>query len=109
MQPYPRDDLLDPLLMGLHIKERFDLADGEVFPISQGHQLIECAQQLICISKNLSLVQTLTDAANNLGEEVKGIDILQDVGLSVGDKNHVQLVQGLVYKAYVVLFHGGVL
>lgn len=37
------------------------------------------------------------------------VDVLQDVGLAVGDENHVQLVQGLVDEANVVLLDGGML
>jgi len=34
---------------------------------------------------------------------------LENVGLAVGDQNHVELVQRLVYEADVVLLHGSML
>jgi len=55
------------------------------------------------------LVQTPASAADDLGEEVEGVDILEDVGLAVGDEDHVQLVQRLVYEADIVLLDGGML
>lgn len=40
---------------------------------------------------------------------MEGIDVLEDVGLAVGDEDHVQLVQRLVDEANVVLLDSGVL
>jgi hypothetical protein len=34
---------------------------------------------------------------------VEGVDVLEDVGLLVGDEHHVQLVQGLVDESDIVL------
>ena len=106
---YPGDDFLNPLLVRLHLEEGLDLADGQVLPVAQGDQLIERAEQLVGIAEDLALVQTLACAGNDLGEEVEGVDVLQDVGLAVGNEHHVELIQGLVDEADVVLLHGGVL
>lgn len=95
--------------MRFHIKEGLDLAKGEVLPVAHGDEFIKGAKQLECIAQNLPLVQALADAGNNLGEKVERINVLQNVGLAVGDEDHVQLVQGLVDEAYIVLLDRRVL
>lgn len=40
---------------------------------------------------------------------MEGINILEDIRLSVGDEDHVQLVQWLVHKSHIVLFDGSML
>lgn len=40
---------------------------------------------------------------------MQAINVLEDVGLAVGDQNNVQLIQWLVDEAHVVLLDGGVL
>ena len=105
----PRNDLLYPLFMALHFKKCLDLAQGQVLPIAQSNKLIEGAEQLVGISKNLPLVQAFADARHNLGKKVQGVDVLQNIGLTVGDKNHVELVKWLIDIANVVLLHGSVL
>lgn len=100
---YPCDNLLDAFLVRFHIKEGLDLAESEVLPVTHSDEFIEGAEQLKCIAQNLPFVQALADASNNLGEQVKRINVLQNVGLAVGDEDHVKLIQGLVYEADVVL------
>lgn len=95
--------------MALHLQEGLDLADGQVLPVSQGDQLVESAEQLIGILDDLPFVQALARAGDNLGEEMERIDVLEDVGLAVGDEDHVELVQGLVDKTDVVLLNCGML
>jgi hypothetical protein len=86
---HPRDDLLDALLVTLHLDERLDLAEGQVLAVSERDQLVESAQKLICISGDFPLVKALACAGDNLSEQVEGVDVLQDVGLAVGDEDHV--------------------
>lgn len=95
--------------MRLHLEEGLDLADRQVFPVTQSNQLIEGAEQLVCVLQNLPLVETSACAGDDLGEEVEGIDVLQDVGLLVRDEDHVELVQRLVHEADIVLLDGSVL
>ena len=95
--------------MTLHIQECADLAESEVLSISQGDQLIEGAKQVVGISHNLPLVQALAGAGDNLGEQVEGVNVLEDVGLAVGDEHHVELVEWLVDEAHIVLLDGRVL
>ena len=95
--------------MGLHLEESLDLADGQVLAVAQGDQLIESAEQFVGISEDFALVQTLACAGDHLGKEMERVDVLQNVGLAVGDEDHVQLVQGLVDKADVVLLDRGML
>lgn len=40
---------------------------------------------------------------------MKGIDVLEDVGLAVGDEDHIELVEGLVDKSNIVLLDSGML
>lgn len=95
--------------MTFHIQERPDLAEGQVFPVAQRHQFIKGAQQLVSIPQDFPLIQTLASACNDLGEEVERVNVLKDVGLAVGDEDHVELIQGLVDEADIVLLDGRVL
>lgn len=95
--------------MTLHLQEGFDLRQRQVLPITQCHQLIECAEQLEGISQNLSLVQALANAGSHLSKQMQTVDILEDIGLAVGDQDDVQFIQRLVHEAHVVLLHGSVL
>lgn len=106
---YPRNDLLNALLVALHLQERLDLADGEVLPITKRHHLVKGAEDVKGMSEDLALVQRLAYAADHLGEEVQRVNVLEDVGLLVGDEHHVQLVQGLVDEADIVLLDRRVL
>lgn len=95
--------------MAFHLQEGLDLAERQVFSVPERDKLVEGAEQLVGILHNLSLVQGLAGARHDLGEEVKGIDVLQDVALSVGDEDHVEFVEGLINEANIVLLDGGVL
>lgn len=95
--------------MTLHIKERPDLAERQILTVPQSHQLVKGAEQLVGIPENFPLIQALTRASDNLSEEMERINILQDVGLAVGDEDHVELVEGLIDKSDVILLDGRVL
>lgn len=95
--------------MRLHLKEGLDLADGQVLPVTKGHQLVKGAEKFVGILDNLPLVEALACAGDNLREQVEGVDVLEDVRLSVGDEDHVELIERLVDKAHIVLLNGGVL
>jgi len=87
--PYPGDNLLDTLFVALHLEECLDLADGQVLAISESYQLIEGTQKVVGMSKNFSFIQALACAGDDLGEEVERIYVLENVGLLVGDEDHV--------------------
>lgn len=70
LKPYPCNNLLNALLVTLHLQEGPDLADGQVLPVAQRDQLVERAKELVGIADNLSLVQCLAGAGYDLGEEV---------------------------------------
>lgn len=106
---YPSNDLLDALLVTLHLEEGLDLVDRQVLPVTKGDQLIEGTEQFVGILQDFPLVQALARASNDLGEEVEGVNVLEDIGLFIGDENHVELIQGLVHEANIVLFDRGVL
>ena len=95
--------------MTLHLQECLDLADGQILPVTQSDQLVEGAEEFVGISEDLALVQALASASNDLGEKVKRVDILENVGLLVGDEHHVKLIQGLIDKSNIVLLDGSVL
>lgn len=95
--------------MTLHLEEGPDLADGQVLAVAEGDNLVKGAEELVCISDNLSLIEGSAGAGNDLGEEVERINVLEDVGLAVGDKHHVELVEGLVDESHIVLLNRGVL
>lgn len=46
---YPCNDLLDALLVTLHLQECLDLADGEVLPVAKRDELIEGTEQFVGI------------------------------------------------------------
>lgn len=106
---HPRDNLLDAFLVTLHLQERLDLADRQVLPVTKSDQLIEGTQQFVGILDDFPLVQALACGGDDLGKEMQRVDVLEDVGLAVGDEHHVQLIQRLVDKADIVLFDGRVL
>lgn len=106
---YSCDNFLDALLVRLHFQKGLDLADGQVLPVTEGDELIECAEQFVSIPQDFPLIQALACAGDDLSEEVQGIDILEDVGLAVRDEDHVEFVKGLVDEANIVLFDGGML
>lgn len=102
-ESYPCNNILYPLLMTLHVQEGLDLAQCKVLAVSQSDQLVKGTEQLECVAQDLPLVQAPAYARDNLSEKVKGVDVLEDVRLAVGDQDHVQLVQWLVDEADVVL------
>lgn len=75
--------------MRLHVEEGLDLTQGEVLAVTESDQLIKGTQKLKSIAQNLALVQASADAGDNLGEEVQRVNVLEDVGLAVGDEDHV--------------------
>lgn len=91
-ETYPLDDFLNSLLVTLHLQESLDLGQGEVLPVSQSHQFIECTQEFEGIAEDLALVQALANAGSDLRKEVKTVNVLKDVRLTVGDENDVQLI-----------------
>ena len=95
--------------MRLHVEEGLDLAQSKVLTVSQGDKLVESAEQFESIAQDFSLIQASADTAYNLGEEVQRVDVLENVGLTVRDQNHVKLVERLVNEADIVLFDGSVL
>jgi hypothetical protein len=109
LKTYPGNDLLNTLLVTLHFQEGPDLANSQILAVPEGDDLIKGADELEGIAEDLALVERLAAAGNDLGEEVEGVDVLEDVGLLVGDKHHVQLVQRLVNEADIVLLDGGML
>lgn len=106
---YPGNNFLHTLFMTLHLEEGSDLANRQVFAVAEGDNLVKGAEQLVCILENLSLVQSPAGAGNNLGKEVERVDVLQDVGLAVGNEHHVELVERLVNESHIVLLNSSML
>lgn len=75
--------------MGLHLEEGLDVADVEVLAVAEGDELVKGAQKFVGIAQDFSLVEGLAGTGDNLSKEVEGVDILEDVGLLVGDEHHV--------------------
>jgi hypothetical protein len=40
---------------------------------------------------------------------MKRVDVLEDVGLAVGDENHVELVERLINEAHIILLNSRML
>ena len=95
--------------MTLHLEECLDLTDRQVLPIPEGDQFIKGTEDVEGMLEDFAFVQALAYAADNLGEEVEGVDVLEDVGLLVRDEDHVELVERLVDEADIVLLDGGML
>lgn len=75
--------------MTLHLQEGLDLADRQVFSVTQGDQLIEGAQEFIGVLEDFPLIQALARRGDDLGKEMQRVNVLEDVGLAVGDEHHV--------------------
>lgn len=56
--------------MTFHIKEGFDLADGQVLPIAEGDKLVKGTEQFVGILNNFAFVQRLACASHYLCEQV---------------------------------------
>lgn len=106
---YSSNDVLNALLVRLHVEEGLDLAQSKVLAVTQSDKLVESAEQFESIAQDFPLIQASADASNNLGEEVERVDVLENVGLTVCDEDHVQLVQGLINETDIVLLDGRVL
>ena len=106
---YPRNDLLDFLLVRLHLEHTPDLHQINVFPITQAHDLVESTQQLKRLSLNLALLDALTQIRHHAGKEMQRIDVLEDVRRFVGDEEDVEIFERLVDITDLGGFDGGVL
>lgn len=95
--------------MALHLHKGLDLRHGQVLAVTLRDQLVKGAEQVKGVLGDLALVQRPAHACHHLRKEVQRVDILQNVGLEVGDENHVELVEGLVDKADIVLLDRRVL
>jgi hypothetical protein len=103
------NDFLDPLLVTLHLEKSPNLVDGQVLAVPERHNLVKGAQQVVGVVEDAALVDALARARHDLRKEVQQVNVLEDVGLPVGDEHHVKLVEGLVDEADVVLLHRCVL
>lgn len=65
---YSGNDLLNALLVTLHLQERPDLAQCEVLPIPQSDQFVEGAKQIVGIPHDLPFVEALASAGDDLCE-----------------------------------------
>lgn len=106
---YSFNDHRNALLVRLHLKERLDLSKGEVLPVAQCDQFVKGAEQLKGVFEDFSLVQAAADAGNNLRKQVERVNVLENIALTVGDEDHVELVQRLVDVADIVLLDCGML
>lgn len=73
---YPSNDLLNPLLVTLHLQEGLDLTYREVLPVSKRDELIEGAKQLEGISEDFPLIQCLAGAADDLSKQMERVNVL---------------------------------
>lgn len=101
--PHSCNNLLDTLLVTLHVEECPNLAERQILTVAQSHQLIKGAEEVVGIPENLPLVQALAGTGDDLREQVERVDILQDVRLAVGDEHHVELVERLVDESDIIL------
>lgn len=95
--------------MRLHLQESFDLSNSKVLAIPKGDKLVEGAQQFVGIAQDFPLVQAPACAGNNLSKQMKRINVLKNIRLTVGDQDHVELIQRLIYESNVILLDGSVL
>lgn len=75
--------------MTFHFQECLDLRKRQILSVSQRDDFVERAKQFEGIANNLPLVQALADARGHLGEKMKAINVLKDVGLAVRDEDDV--------------------
>ena len=77
--------------MTLHLEHIAHLHVIDLLPIAQAHDLVECAQQLKRVFQNLALLRGPANVGDDAGEEVEGLDVLEDVRRLVGDEEDVEV------------------
>lgn len=106
---YSSNDLLNALLVTFHVEECLDLAHGEVIAVAQRHELVKGAEKLVGILDNFVFVECLACVDDDLGEQVERVDVLENVGLAVGDEDNVELVKWLIDESNIVFLDNRVL
>lgn len=108
-ETYPSDDLLYFFFVALHLQNAFHLNEADLFPVAQANNLVKRTQQLERVLEYFPLVGGPADIGDNAGKEVKGIDILEDIGGFICDQYDIQIFQGLVDVSNFGGFDGCVL
>ena len=100
---YPGNDLLNLLLMTLHLEDILDLRQRQILLVPKTDNFIKRTQQFKRIPQNLPFIQrSPTNAADDLREEMQRINVLEDVGALGGDEDHVHFLEGLVDVAHTL-------
>jgi hypothetical protein len=95
--------------VAFHLEECLDLAKREVLAVAEGDKFVKGAEEFVGISDDFPLIEASTGTGDDLGKQVERIDVLQDIGLAIGDEDHIELVERLIDEADIVLLDGGVL
>ena len=70
VRTHPSNDLLDLLLVTLHLQHIPNLREIDLLSVSQAHDLVKRAQQLERILGNLTLLGTPAEVRDDASEEV---------------------------------------
>lgn len=95
--------------MRLHLEDGSDLCEVDILPVSQGYDLVECTEKLKAVSKDGCFVKGSADVGSDAGEEMKGVDVLENVRVLVGDEDHIEVLKRLIDEANGVCLDGGML
>lgn len=60
--------------------------------VIQGDNFVEGIDKFEGILEDFLFVEVFVSVGNDLGEEVEGVDVLEDVGLFVGDEYYVEFI-----------------
>ena len=89
---HPSNNLLDLLLVTLHLEHIAHLHEIDLLPVSHADNLVKRAQQLERILQNLPLLCAPAKVRDDAREKMEGLDVLEDVGCLVGDEQDVEVL-----------------
>jgi hypothetical protein len=89
----------------IHGKSSLNLAQSDGFTITKGDDIIEGEEDFEGVLLDVRFVQTMNTYINdNFMNETDGLEVLDDVGVLVGDKDEVHGFEGEIDVAYEFVF-----
>jgi len=106
---YSGDNLLDLLLVTLHLQNTPHLHQVDLLPVSHAHDLIESTQKFECVLQDFALVRTAAEVRYDTCEEMESVDILKDIRCLIGYQENIEIFQRLIDVSDFGGLDGGVL
>ena len=95
--------------MRLHLENAANLGDVDVLAIPEADDLIKGTEELKAVAEHGGLIERSAEVGDGAGEEVEGVNVLENVGVLVGDEDHVEVLERLVDEADGIGLDRGVL